>query len=55
VKGRVTAEARFVVAAWHATCKPGLLFMLLTLSSDTGSLNIIGRPGQTGLDGHEED
>jgi hypothetical protein len=29
--------------------------MLLNHSGYAGSLNIIGRPGQTGLDAHEKD
>jgi hypothetical protein len=46
---------RLFIAAWHAACKPELPFMLLNHSGYAGSLNIIGRPGQTGLDAHEKD
>ena len=35
----------FLIAAWHATCKPRTLFMPLTSSKRNGQPELSGRPG----------
>ena len=49
VLGLLLLRPSFGVAAWHAACKSKPLFMPLTSSERTSSLNSVGGPAKPGL------